>query len=44
MLTAAPLAAGASRVFLYMFDGSVPFSEANSLTFKRYAPQTPETS
>ncbi|MBL9162367.1 MAG: PEP-CTERM sorting domain-containing protein [Planctomycetaceae bacterium] len=31
---------GSSRVFLYIFDGSVPFSEANSLTFKRYAPDT----
>jgi hypothetical protein len=29
-----------SRVFLYMFDGSVPFSEANSLTFRRFAPDT----
>jgi len=29
-----------SRVFLYFFDGSVPFSEANSLTFQRYAPDT----
>lgn len=32
--------AGSSRVFLYMFDGSQPFSEANSLIFKRYAPDT----
>jgi hypothetical protein len=31
---------GSSRVFLYMFDGSLPFSEGNSLTFKRYAPDT----
>jgi hypothetical protein len=31
---------GSSRVFLYIFDGSVPFTEANSLTFKRYAPDT----
>jgi hypothetical protein len=29
-----------SRVFLYLFDGSVPFSEANSIVFKRYAPDT----
>jgi len=29
-----------SRVFLYIFDGAVPFSEANSLTLKRYAPDT----
>jgi hypothetical protein len=29
-----------SRVFLYMFDGTVPFSEANSLIFRRYAPDT----
>jgi PEP-CTERM motif len=29
-----------SRVWMYMFDGSVPFSEANSLTFARYAPDT----
>jgi hypothetical protein len=27
-----------SRVFLYIFDGSVPFSEANSLIFDRYSP------
>jgi hypothetical protein len=27
-----------SRVFLYMFDGSVPFSEANALTVDRYSP------
>jgi len=31
---------GSSRVFLYIFDGSVPFSEANSLAVKRYAPDT----
>jgi hypothetical protein len=29
-----------SRVFLYLFDGSIPFSEANSLVFNRYAPDT----
>jgi hypothetical protein len=29
-----------SRVFLYIFDGSVPFSEANALTFQRFAPDT----
>src|SRR5262245_22912458 len=29
-----------SRVFLYIFDGNVPFSEANALTFKRFAPDT----
>jgi hypothetical protein len=29
-----------SRVWLYIFDGAVPFSEANSLTFARYAPDT----
>jgi hypothetical protein len=29
-----------SRVFLYMFDGLVPFSEANSLIFQRFAPDT----
>jgi hypothetical protein len=29
-----------SRVFLYIFDGSVPFSEPNSLIFKRFAPDT----
>ncbi len=29
-----------SRVFLYMFDGTLPFSEANSLTFQRFAPDT----
>jgi hypothetical protein len=29
-----------SRAFLYIFDGSVPFSEANSLAFRRYAPDT----
>ena len=27
-----------SRVFLYIFDGTVPFSEANSLTLKRFSP------
>jgi hypothetical protein len=27
-----------SRIWLYMFDGSKAFSEANSLTFKRYSP------
>jgi hypothetical protein len=27
-----------SRVFLYIFDGSLPFSEANSLIFQRYGP------
>jgi hypothetical protein len=27
-----------SRVFLYIFDGSIPFSEANSLVFDRYSP------
>ena len=32
--------AGSSRVFLYLFDGSLPFSEANSLAVKRYAPDT----
>ena len=32
--------ASSSRAFLYIFDGSVPFSEANSLTFKRFAPDT----
>jgi hypothetical protein len=26
-----------SRVFLYLFDGSVPFTEAGSLKFQRYA-------
>lgn len=31
---------GSSRVFLYIFDGSLPFSEANSLVFKRFAPDT----
>src|SRR5262245_5223010 len=29
-----------SRVFLYIFDGANPFSEATSLIFKRYAPDT----
>lgn len=29
-----------SRVWLYIFDGSVDFSEANSLTIARYAPDT----
>jgi hypothetical protein len=29
-----------SRVFLYFFDGSVRFSEANSLLFKRFAVDT----
>ena len=29
-----------SRVWLYMFDGSIPFSEANSLTFKRFGVDT----
>jgi hypothetical protein len=29
-----------SRVFLYIFDGSIPFSEANSLTAQSYAPAT----
>jgi hypothetical protein len=27
-----------SRVFLYIFDGSVPFSEANALAAQRYSP------
>jgi hypothetical protein len=27
-----------SRVFLYIYDGSLPFSEPNSLTFARYSP------
>jgi hypothetical protein len=27
-----------SRVFLYIFDGSLPFSEANSLISQRYSP------
>jgi PEP-CTERM motif-containing protein len=31
---------GTSRVWMYIFDGSVPFSEANSLEFARYAPDT----
>ncbi|HEX6963715.1 MAG TPA: PEP-CTERM sorting domain-containing protein [Lacipirellula sp.] len=29
-----------SRVWLYLFDGAQPFSEANSLSFRRYAPDT----
>jgi hypothetical protein len=29
-----------SRVFLYIFDASLPFSEANSLIFQRFAPDT----
>lgn len=29
-----------SRVWLYIFDGSIPFSEANALQFDRYAPDT----
>jgi hypothetical protein len=29
-----------SRVFLYLFDGSQPFSEANSLEVQRFAPDT----
>lgn len=29
-----------SRVFMYIFDGAVPFSEANSLQVRRYAPDT----
>jgi len=29
-----------SRVFLYVYDGSVPFSEANSLTFQRFGVDT----
>jgi hypothetical protein len=29
-----------SRVFLYIFDGAVPFSEADSLTFQRYGVDT----
>jgi hypothetical protein len=29
-----------SRVFLYLFDGSVPFTEAGSLSFKRYGVDT----
>src|SRR5690606_8880062 len=29
-----------SRVWLYIFNGSVPFSEDNSLNFARYAPDT----
>jgi hypothetical protein len=27
-----------SRVFMYLFNGSQPFSEANALTFKRFSP------
>jgi hypothetical protein len=27
-----------SRVWLYLYDGSIPFSEANSLKFARYSP------
>jgi hypothetical protein len=27
-----------SRVWLYIYDGSIPFSEPNSLTFARYSP------
>ncbi len=38
--TVAPLAAGTSRIFLYIFDGSVSFSEPNSLIFQRFAPDT----
>lgn len=29
-----------SRVFLYVFDGSIPFSEADSLSFQRYGVDT----
>lgn len=29
-----------SRVWLYLYDGSLPFSEANSLIVNRYAPDT----
>ncbi len=29
-----------SRVFLYVFDGNVPFSESNALTFQRYGADT----
>ena len=29
-----------SRVWMYIYDGSVPFSEPNSLSFARYAPDT----
>jgi hypothetical protein len=29
-----------SRVWMYIYDGAVPFSEANSLEFARYAPDT----
>jgi len=32
--------ASSSRIWLYAFDGSIPFSEPNSLTFARYAPDT----
>jgi hypothetical protein len=38
--TTGPGTGGSSRVFLYIFDGSLPFSEGNSLTFQRYAPDT----
>lgn len=29
-----------SRIYLYLFDGSEAFSQANALTFARYAPDT----
>jgi PEP-CTERM motif len=29
-----------SRIWLYVFDGAIPFTEANSLTLARYAPDT----
>lgn len=29
-----------SRVWLYIYNGSLPFNEANALTFRRYAPDT----
>ena len=29
-----------SRVFLYFFDGTIPFSDANSLASQRFAPDT----
>jgi len=29
-----------SRVWLYIYDGSIPFTEADSLNFARYAPDT----
>ena len=32
--------ANTSRTWLYIFDGSIPFSEDNSLNFARYAPDT----